>query len=216
MLLACEIFLSLVSVALAPGLIFLGSNSPLLTRRIDLRAGDAFSTSVAVKELFRVAPVAASICTADLDFMECLLALVWCSDDSAARLGLAPCGGVLWVVVLILFALPLALSPPRPSRLLLLPTPTEEADLDFIESLPLDDDEGGPGGGFFADVAPAVDGRTAMMFLGLFCPVLLVVATEVGAVDGLASLLMRCEGIVGSEGNLDIKGGLGGRAEVNL
>ena len=94
-LLAWEIFLSLVSVALAPGLIFLGSISPLLTRRTDFRAGDVFSTSVAVRELFRVVPLAASICTADLDFIECLPAFVWCSDDSAARLGLALCGGVL-------------------------------------------------------------------------------------------------------------------------
>lgn len=117
------------------------------------------------------------------------------------------------MVVLILFALPLALSPPRPGRLLLLPTLKEEDDLDFIESLLLDD---GPGGGFCADVAPTVDGLAVTMFLGLFCPVLLVVAAEVGAVDGLASLLMRCEGIVGSEGSLDIKGGLGGRAEVNF
>lgn len=117
--------------------------------------------------------------------------------------------------MLILFALPLALSPPRPGRLLLLPTLNVEDNLDFIESPLLDD---GPDGGFCADVAPAVDGL-AMMFLGLFCPVLLVVVgvdPEVGAVDGLASLLMRCVGIVGSEGSLDIKGGLGGRAEVNL
>lgn len=116
-------------------------------------------------------------------------------------------------MVLILFALPLALSPPRPGRLLLLPTLKEKDDLDFIESPLLDD---GTGGGFCADVAPAVDGRAATMFLGLFCPVLLVAAAEVGAVVGLASLLTRCEGIVGSEGNLVIKGGLGGRAEVNL
>ena len=110
--------------------------------------------------------------------------------------------------MLILFALPLALSPPRPGRLLLLPTLKEEDNFDFIESPLLDD---GPGGGFCADVVLAVT-----MFLGRFCPVLLVVAAEVGAVDGLASLLMRCEGIVGSEGSLDIKGGLGGRAEVNF
>lgn len=95
MLLAWEIFLSLVSVALAPGLIFLGSSSPLLTRRIDLRAGDTFSTSVAVREPFRVAPLAASMCAADFDFIEYLPAFVWRSDDSAARLGLALCGGVL-------------------------------------------------------------------------------------------------------------------------
>lgn len=93
-LLAWEIFLSLVSVALAPGLIFLGSNSPLLTRRIDLRA-DTFSASVAARELFRPVPLPASKCAADLDFIECLPAFVWCSDDSAARLGLGPCGGVL-------------------------------------------------------------------------------------------------------------------------
>jgi hypothetical protein len=92
---AWVIFLSLVSVALAPGLIFLGSNSPLLTRRIDLRADDTFSTSVAARELFRVVPLAASICAADLDLIECLPVPVWRSDDSAARLGLAPCGGVL-------------------------------------------------------------------------------------------------------------------------
>ena len=118
--------------------------------------------------------------------------------------------------MLILFALPLALSPPRPGRLLLLPALIEVDDLDFIESPLLDD---GPGGGFCADVAPAVYGLAVMMFFGLFCPVLLLLIAaepEVGAVDGLASLLMRCVGIVGSEGSLDIKGGLGGRAEVNL
>lgn len=121
--------------------------------------------------------------------------------------------------MLILFALPLALSPPRPGRLLLLPALIEVDDLDFIES-PLPDD--GPGGGFCADVAPPVYGLAVMMFFGLFCPVLLLLLVpvaaepEVGAVDGLASLLMRCVGIVGSEGSLDIKGGLGGRAEVNL
>ena len=108
--------------------------------------------------------------------------------------------------MLILFALPLALSPLRP-------TLKEEDDFNFIESPLLDD---GLGGGFCADVAPAVDGLAVTIFRGLFWPVLLVVAAEVGAVDGLASLLMRCEGMVGSEGNLDIKGGLGGRAEVNL
>lgn len=71
MLLAWEIFLSLESVALAPGLIFLGSSSPLLTRRIDFRAGDTFSTSVAATEPFRAAPLAASS-VADLDFIEYL------------------------------------------------------------------------------------------------------------------------------------------------
>jgi hypothetical protein len=75
----------------------------------------------------------------------------------------------------------------------LLPALNKEADFDFIESPLLDD---GPDGGFCADVAPAVDGLAVMMFLGLFCPVLLLLVVvaavdEVGAVDGLASLVMR-------------------------
>lgn len=118
--------------------------------------------------------------------------------------------------MLILFALALALSPVRPGRLLLLPTLKAEDDFDFTESAPLLEDVltevGGPGGGFCAD---AEEGLAVTIFLGLFCPVLLVIA-EVGAVDGLASPLMRFEEMVGSDGNLDIMGGLGGRAEVNL
>ena len=96
-MLAWDALRSLVSVALAPGLIFLGSNSPLLTRRIDLRPGATLSISAAV-ELFLEDVEAADPgrrWVADFVFIECLLTLVRLSDDSATWLGFALCSCVL-------------------------------------------------------------------------------------------------------------------------
>lgn len=102
--------------------------------------------------------------------------------------------------MLILFALPLALSPVRPAGRPFVLKAVD--DLDFIES-PLVVD---------TLLLPPVGGLAVTTFLGLFCPVLLAAEAE-GAVEGLPSLLKEIEG---SEGNLDIMGGLGGRADVNF
>lgn len=152
---------------------------------------------------------------ADLVFIDCLPTLIRRSDDSATSLGLAlwSCELLLEVAtVLILFALALALSPKRPGRLLLLPA-LKADDFDLTPSLPVDaaltEEEGGVGG--FAAVEEdeaAVEGLPATTFLGLFIPVLLLLA--------VVALLARCNETTESEGSLDIIGGLGGRAEVNF
>ena len=120
--------------------------------------------------------------------------------------------------MLILFARPLALSPKRPGRLLLLPVLNAEDDFDLTLSLLLEaaltDEEGG---GLAAE-ADAVDNLPAMTFLGLFCPVLLLLlllVLLVVAPDCLSALARRDE-TEGSDGSLDIIGGLGGRADVNF
>ena len=97
-LLPWDIFLSLLSVALAPGLIFLGRTSPLLTRRIDFRPDETLSTSVAVSEPFLAVPAATadpgrSKADEDFDFIDCL-PVRW-SDDSATLLGLPLSNGTL-------------------------------------------------------------------------------------------------------------------------
>ena len=117
--------------------------------------------------------------------------------------------------MLALFDLALALSPER------LPALNAVDDFDFTLSLLLDavllTVDGfleapvlaAAAAGFCPDVEEGL--LAVMMVLGLFCPVLLVAAD-----DGLSALLTRCDGREGSEGNLVIIGGLGGRADVNF
>ena len=165
----------------------------------------------------------------DLVFIESLPMLVRRSDDSATWLGLASCSCEgPWVPVtaattatLVFLALALALSPVRLRRLLLLPLLKEDDDLEF-ELSPLVEarlteevDEGLRPGGEDTLTLTAECLPPGTMFLGLFCPVLLVAGPVVVLVV-VADSLWPAVRMEGSEGNRDIIGGLGGRADVNF
>lgn len=116
-------------------------------------------------------------------------------------------------MVLILLALALARSPERPGRLLV-PKPREDNDFD-LELLELLEDrlvvDAGEDLGAEVAVVP-VEGVPDTTTLGLFSPVLLVAEADSLSVVPLSRGVL----IQGSEGSLDIIGGLGGRADVNL
>ena len=161
----------------------------------------------------------------DFVFIESLPTLVRRSDDSATWLGLASCScDVPATAVLVFLVLPLALSPPRPSRPLLPPLLKDDDDLDFELSLPVVVEERltadvdlGAGGEDIVTLTAGCLPHAVIMFLGLFCPVLLVVPA-VPVVEAMDDSLLPLPTLrmEGSEGNRDIMGGLGGRADVNL